>query len=585
MPFSLKRFKTHQAGQVVVLFAFMLVPICTVCGFALDYQMALQRAQKVQAVLDSAVLAAARTKQSGASAADTEIALANFVTPQISDLGGLDCDPPDVTLTSDSQILAEIECVQDTSLMHLVGAEEMPFLVKAASHYTVGQLDVAFMFDTSMSMNAENRLRHLKVAATEAIDVLLPVGASPELIENTRVAMSSYSTMLNAGPYFEQVTGATPTRTYYHTSETKLTDNDLSDGHQVGEMFIGLYDTDTGKLIAELGDGAVIRVKQASLDDMSIAVTFDSSHSLQSEVESIRLELSGEETVDQTENVPPYSLYGDSGINNLDGERWQTGDYTLRVRAHKKDNLLGLKVFDEELDFKLFVQGDTKTDSKSFEYTSTCVYSRDGTEAFTDATPGPGAYLAYQQAWFKSDTRHPDGGYWQVGYNKHGEHKRLSDRCQTQPPVELTNDRTTLIDYVASLTTDAYTAGHLGVAWSWYLISDQWGSIFDGDATPVAFTDSETEKAVVLMTDGAFNYAPYARQGRSPEQARALCDNMKLKGVTIYAVAFKASSSGQDVLKHCVTDLTFYFDAQNGDDLKKAYKEIALLLSDLRISQ
>lgn len=585
MPFSLERFNTHQTGQVAVLFAVMLIPICAVGGFALDYQMTLQRVQKVQAVLDSAVLAAAKTKQIGASEAETKRALANFVTPQIGNLGGLDCDPPDVTLTADSEILAEIECAQETSLMHLVGPADVPFLVKAASHYTVGQLDVAFMFDTSSSMRYDNRLGHLKVAATEAIDVLLPDGASPELIENTRVAMSSYSTMLNAGPYFEQVTGATPTRTYYHTTETKLTDDDLSDGSQVRDMFIGLYDTDTGKLIAELGDGAVIRVKQASLDDVSIAVTFDSTHSLRTEVESIRLELSGEETADQTENVPPFSLYGDSGIGDLNGKRWQTGDYTLRVRAYKKDNLLGRKVFDEELDFKLFVQGDTKTDSKSFEYTSTCVYSRDGAEAFTDATPGPGAYLAYQQAWFKIDARNPDGGYWQVGYDKHGERKELSDKCRTQPPIELTNDRTTLINYVSSLTTDAYTAGHLGVAWSWYLISDQWGSIFDGDATPVSFSDSETTKAVVLMTDGGFNYAPYARQGRSPDQARALCDNMKLKGIAIYAVAFKASSAGQDVLKHCVSDLTFYFDAQNGDDLKKAYKEIALLLSDLRLSQ
>lgn len=584
MPYSLRSFKSNQAGQVVTLFAFMLVPICAICGFCLDYQTALQRAQKVQAVLDSAVLAAARIKQTGASEADTKLAVANFVSPQIDRLGGLDCDAPSVTLTADSQIQAEIECAQATSLMHLVGAAEMPFLVESASHYTVGHLDVAFMFDASNSMRTANRLDDLREAATGAIDILLPNGAPPEVIKNTRLAMTSYASLLNAGPYFEQVTGAPPTRTYYHTLETELDDQDLEPGRRFRDLFIGLYDADTSDLITELGEAAVIRVKPGELDDMAIAVTLDSTHTLHGDVESVRLDLSGKETATKTENVPPYSLYGDSGIDNLEGESWSTGDYTVRVRAYDGNGLSGHKVFDEELDFKLFVDGDTVSSSISHTLTSTCVFSRHGSEAFTDAPPGPGAYMTYQDAWFLEVPHRPTGGVWRAGYNEHGEYKETTAGCRTQPPVELTNDRAKLIDYVSSLTTDGFTAGHLGVAWAWYLISDRWSAIFDGTATPVAFTDPDTTKAIVLMTDGFFNYDP-TRPLHSRDQARALCDNIKVKGVSIYAVAFAAPREGREVLEYCATDPGYYFDARNGDELKQAYKEIALSLSDLRLSQ
>lgn len=585
MPISFKRFKSDQAAQVVVIFAFCLVPIFGVAGFCIDYQHKLQRMQKVQSVVDSAVLAAARVKQTGATDLDTKLAATNFITPQIDSLSGLNCDSPVITLTNDDEIQAKVTCAQDTTLSKVVGHNLMHFETVAASHYSVGKLDVAFVFDASHSMNGGNRMPALRAAAIEAIDTLLPNGAPFEIIENTRVAMASYSTMHNAGPFFEQVTNVEPTRTYYHSVDTEMTDNDEDDGDLFDEMFIGLYDADNGNLIAEIGNDAVIKVRHSQLDDIAIAITLNSSHSLYSDVESMRLELSGRETADKTENVPPYSLYGDSGIANLVGERWRSGDYTLRVRAYRENALAGHKVFDEEIKFKLFVDGDTITSEISHTITSTCVYERDGDEAFTDAPPGPGNYLAHQQAWFKTIPTHPDGGYWQVGFNKYGERRASGSGCSTKPPVELTNNRSRLINYVSTLSTDAYTAGHMGVAWSWYLISDRWGSVFDGSATPVSYTDPDIKKAVILMTDGAFNFYGHRDQGNAAAQARSLCDNMKLKHIDIYSVAFRAPASGQAVLRYCASNPGYYFEASNAADLKEAYKEIALSLSDLRISQ
>jgi len=586
MPFFLTRFKTNQAGQVVVLFALMLVPMCAVCGFCLDYQTKLQRTLKVQAVLDSAVLAAARAKQTGASDSQVKSVLINFVTPQIAQMPGLSCTTPTVTLSStDEQIVTDIECKQGTTLMSMIGQETMPFGVDSASDYAIGHLDVAFMFDVSDSMRSGNRLVDLKVAAKEAIDILLPSTASSEATKNTRIAMASYGSTLNAGQYFEQVTGVPATRTYSDTFETEIQDSEIKRGSRFREMAIELYDADTNAKISRLGPGAVIKVDPSALDNMTIVVSLRPAHTLYDDLESIRFELSGQVTTDKDEDVPPYSLYGDSGSGDVEGAPWTSGNYTLRIRAYDENGARGSKLFDEDIDFELFVDGDTRTTSIEHTLTSTCVWERDGNEAFTDAPPSAGNYFAHHKAWYRPFSAYAAGGVWDVGFNQSGEQRATGSSCETPPPVELTNNRTTLTNYISTLTSKGSTAGHLGVAWTWYLISDRWSAIFDGTATPAGFDNSEIKKAVVLMTDGEFNTRGYLYQGNSTEQAQKICDNMKLKHIEIYSVAFNAPTAGQEILKYCASDPSFYHESDTAEELKRAYKDIAVSLSELRLSK
>ena len=58
---------SDDAGQVAIVFALAIIPIFAVAGFAIDFQNTVKKKQKVQVILDSAVLAAARVKQTGAS--------------------------------------------------------------------------------------------------------------------------------------------------------------------------------------------------------------------------------------------------------------------------------------------------------------------------------------------------------------------------------------------------------------------------------------------------------------------------------------------------------------------------------------
>ncbi len=577
----------NEGGQVAILFGLVLIPLVAVAGFAIDFQQTVKRKAKAQLIMDSAVLAAARVKQTGASDDVVKLAVQQYMSAQLDNLPGLACDPAYVVVASSSEeIDAQMRCVQTTSLMKVVGQDSMPFTIESGSKYGIDKIDVAFMFDVSGSMNSSNRLSNLKVAAQDAVDILLPVDASPDVIEKTRLAMVSYNGMVNAGDFFEDVTGTTPTRTYTHTINAGVGPGDLTTGSTFDDFMIGLYDTDTGELISEIGENAVIEVQDHQDDDLTIAVTLNPSHDLYGQVESMRMQLSGTEYQNKTENIEPYALYGDSGLSNMSGRAWDMGDFTLRLRAYSGNSLSGSKLFDETFSFTLVPEGGTEPETKSYTLTSTCVWERDGPFRFTDLHPDTGGYLAHQQAWFVEDDYYYDGGYWEVGHpSRPNDSKYDGDECRDIEPVELTNNRTTLNNYISSLTAGGWTAGHLGIAWTWYLVSEEWNTIFIGDAAPLDYTEPDSAKIVILMTDGAFNTEIFPGQGSSDDQARDICDNIKLKDVKVYSVALNAPASGKEVLEYCATGPGYYFEPETGAELKDAYRQIAVSISDLRISK
>ena len=577
-----------KRGQVSILFGLILIPMVAVAGFAVDFHQTVKRKNKVQLVMDSAVLAAARVKQTGATDDEVKLSVQQFIDPQIANLTGLLCDPALVLVTANSEeIEASVACEQDTALMKIVGQKSMPFTVVSGSEYGIDKIDVAFMFDGSGSMNSSSRLINLKAAAQEAVDVLLPPNASGELIENTRLAMVSYNSMVDAGEFFQEVTGVSPTRTYTHIIDPLYTEEDLTSGDTYDDFLIGLYDTDTDQLIAEIGDGAIIEVQTWQDDDLTIGVTLGPTHDLYGEVESMRLNLSGTEYYNRIENAEPYSLYGDTGsIASMEGNEWEMGAFTLRLRAYSGDWGGGSEEFDETFDFTLVHPEDLTSTTKTYTLTSTCVWERDGDFKFTDASPDTNAYLSYQQAWFVEKDWQDDGGDWFVGHpNRPYDGKYDGNECRDHEPVELTNDRTTLSNYITSLTAGGYTAGHLGVAWTWYLVAEDWDNIFNGPAMPLAYTEPDSAKAVILMTDGAFNAEIFPEQGSSDLQARSLCDNMKAKDVKVYAVALNAPPAGKEVLEYCASGSDFYFEPETAAELTEAYKQIATSISDLRISK
>lgn len=161
--------------------------------------------------------------------------------------------------------------------------------------------------------------------------------------------------------------------------------------------------------------------------------------------------------------------------------------------------------------------------------------------------------------------------------------------CPASPIVPLTTDEDKLLDAIDDLFAGGTTAGHIGIQWSWYLVSPKWAPYLPTGSAPAAYGDDGTRKFVVIMTDGEFNtaYAGVAKEDSPKDQtdksigyARKLCDNMKKSGIEIFTVGFDLSQeNARSVLRYCASDdteeLTYYHEASGGDELKQVYENIA----------
>ncbi len=167
----------------------------------------------------------------------------------------------------------------------------------------------------------------------------------------------------------------------------------------------------------------------------------------------------------------------------------------------------------------------------------------------------------------------------------------VGDHFECPPPIvkPLTQSKSDLVAEVNSYTAAGWTSGHLGVQWAWNLISDNWGGVWGGDSKPESYTkitEKKLMKAVVLMTDGAFNTAFHG--DTSAKQAVALCTAIKAKEVIVFSVGFGLGSDAKALanLQACATPGDDYFAAaESEEDLKAAFRKFAGTLTKLRLSR
>ncbi|MBA4130515.1 MAG: hypothetical protein C0519_03725 [Hyphomicrobium sp.] len=164
-------------------------------------------------------------------------------------------------------------------------------------------------------------------------------------------------------------------------------------------------------------------------------------------------------------------------------------------------------------------------------------------------------------------------------------------------------ERDALLSAIDGLAGSGGTAGHIGTAWGWYLLSPEWSGLF-GSRAGRGWDPAKVMKVVVLMTDGDFNisYAnggetnPWpdplssdaSHPGSSGHQALQLCEEIKSlgdasKSVRIYTVAFQAPAGAEAMLKQCSGEENYY-DAANASQLNAAFRDIVRRLNTLRMT-
>jgi Flp pilus assembly protein TadG len=199
-----------------------------------------------------------------------------------------------------------------------------------------------------------------------------------------------------------------------------------------------------------------------------------------------------------------------------------------------------------------------------------CVAERAGSGKTTDEAPGP---LNYSGEFVSPGT----------GYT-----------CPSEPvmPMLGKSHRDDVLGKINGFTAFGGTAGHLGAAWAWYMISPNWASYFHKDSKPGPYSPS-TIKNVIIMTDGTFNTsyvngAPTAAtiyDETSYTLFQQNCAGMRAKGITVYTVGFALPDARTlTELQTCAGGPANFFNATTASQLQTAFATITSRLNSIRIS-
>jgi len=242
-----------------------------------------------------------------------------------------------------------------------------------------------------------------------------------------------------------------------------------------------------------------------------------------------------------------------------------------------------------------------------------CVSDRNGADEATDAAPGSGRWLnAYagnrQPIGIDSgDTTPASGtgtsqddplGTW--NYTSDG---KCNDSAEENAMLPLTSDKDILLDKISGLRAQGSTAGALGAAFSFYALSPEWSNVWPTESRPDSYSDiNETtsegaqklRKVAILMSDGVYNTWRTNNgedQQTVSDRAKAICENMKQKGIEIFAIGFDLDSLpasertiAEDTLKSCGSSIEHFYNSLDTNQLKGAFRSIAMQLATIRIT-
>lgn len=173
--------------------------------------------------------------------------------------------------------------------------------------------------------------------------------------------------------------------------------------------------------------------------------------------------------------------------------------------------------------------------------------------------------------------------------------------CPVAALVPLTADAATLKNVIKDLVASGGTAGHIGVQWTWYMLSESWGGVLNASQRPAKADPKKVGKYAILMTDGEFNLSyfdasnvdgVYNDAGKETTRTAAtkLCAAMRDKGIEIFTIGFKLDeANAATTLQTCASPDTgsvkHFYQAASGIELDAAFQTIARNIETLALTK
>ena len=242
------------------------------------------------------------------------------------------------------------------------------------------------------------------------------------------------------------------------------------------------------------------------------------------------------------------------------------------------------------------VNGHRNSDFEPHDWEG-CVEARSNGRDTEDTYTGTNA----QKKWIRFIWPSNNNNDWPSKSGSRGQYRGPNKFCP-YPLQPLTNNKTTLLDYIPNMEANGTTHINLGAVWGWRVVSP--GEPF---TQAHAYDDEDYNHAVVIMTDGenfisdsSRDYAGYRRladgllgttnqnsaEDELDDRLTEVCTGMKNVGIIVYTITFDVSSTAlQNLMRGCASDSSKYFNSPSESDLKKAFQTIGAQLSNLRLGR
>ena len=595
-----RRFHDDERGVFAVMFGLIAIVLIAAAGAVVDYTSMEQTRTRAQIALDSAVLGLAPTIYDDPSTDDLMATTQTLIEERLNnsnvvvDITDAEYDKPTGTLRITGTVTVPM------AFMQLIGFPSLTANLMAEAKKSSMNIEVAVSLDNSGSMR--NYIDELQEGLDGLIDIVVNEVQEPTY---SKLAIIPWTTAVYAGDYADslrgsvppgldatvnwaqdvaEITGATRANPVVITTST-------NHGYSTGDVVYingvkGMTQLNNQYYIVEYNNATSFKLRwlnwsyvngnsysnyQTKNGDKVRKCIHSSCDAVVTAADH------GFETGAYVKSVTDVGDYNDTfEITKLNDDQFVlngTSDTSppLATPTAATGTMYCTTYGCEWYRF----QRQNQSDYYTWRITK-CVTER-ATNTYTDAPPS----TTLLGANYTSST----AGNCDYSFN------------QTFTP--LTSNRDLLFAESEAMDDWNYTAGHLGTAWAWYMLSPDWGYLWsDPDSVPAAYNAENTMKVAILMTDGVYNYqycngvldstihtcdAP----DDSTTQARELCAQMKADNIVIYTVGFNISnnSSPAVTMQQCATDSSKYFRPSTGAELVEDFREIAQDITDLRLSQ
>lgn len=595
-------FGRSRSGNVAMMWGLMGAVLVGMVGLTVDFTRAQMIRTQLQNAADGAALVAERSY--GLTLDERTAAARAFFDAELGNLAEGDIT---FTLTDMGDVGHRVEAgmpVQLT-LASLIRNEDWTINVQSEAEQGGRDIEVSVVLDTTGSMSG-SKIADLRAAATDLVNTVVSDEQDPYY---SRVALVPFSLGVNVGSYAPQVRGtltgsrpitaaswsSSPQRTITLATRTNpvvITSaaHGFSNGDRVRIRSVGgmtqLNNNTYTVTAATAATFALSGVNGTGYSNYTSGGNVTRCQRTNCEV----VVTANSHGLSTNDYVYITGVAGMTQINNAANATWQVTAINSNTYALNTSNgptygtyTSGGSSFCAQYGCTYYrFQNAASNANRRHQAVNNCVTERTGPNRYTDVAP--------------STTP--------VGIN----YPTSGNPCNTAEIMPLTSNRAALNGRIASLTSPAgTTAGQIGFAWGWYMLSPNFAYLFSGEGQPAGYDQESVLKVAILMTDGEFN-THYcngviasnasgvgtadrincaAPNGTGFEQAEAMCDAMKDAGVVVYTVGFDLGgvAGAVDVLEACASSPANFFNADNGTELRQAFQEIARAIQQLRLTR